>query len=257
MYDDTENKEIEELIRKIKMYAFKGEHFLLFEDGDKESKKEEIEVCTKIYSLNSLNRKYPIIFKWRNNIKNLRVNGNSKFICVDSKDYNIIWEHHLKINNFIWDLAEIMFEHKKNIKPESGKKLMVKVKKSMISEIRHLLIKKQYFSKGAINKAAIFLKRDLDKQFRRPKFVDYFVAKYPGSRIRQEEEDSVIDRIYRLYQKEFSNELNHLKIISNMAFVFVATEFWTENREDSKKVHRCRERLKKRFKKIEELSKAF
>ena len=46
----------------------------------------------------------------------------------------------------------------------------------------------------------VILKRDIDKQFRRPKIYDYFVSKYPGSRIRQEEEDSVIDRIYELYR---------------------------------------------------------
>ena len=34
-----------------------------------------------------------------------------------------------------------------------------------------------------------------------------------------------------------------------MAFVFVAADFWTKNREDSRIVQRYRERIKKRFKK--------
>jgi len=108
MYDDTENKEIEALIRKIKMYAFKEESFLFIEGGDKESEKEEIKVCTKFYSLNSIDRKYPIVFKWRNSLKHLRANENNNFICADINDYNFIWEYHLKIDGFISDLAEII-----------------------------------------------------------------------------------------------------------------------------------------------------
>ena len=98
MYDDTENKEIEELIRKIKMDAFKEESFLIAIKKNGEVKKEEFKICTKLYSLDSLNRKYPIPIKWAknlieseglpgpNDLKGIGVYENSQIICHEIKD---------------------------------------------------------------------------------------------------------------------------------------------------------------------------
>jgi hypothetical protein len=252
MYDDTEYTEIEELIRKIKDYAFRKESFLFVEKQNQKVKGEEFKVYTKFYSLNSLNKRYPIMFKWRKEIKGLYVNENNQIICHELEDKSRVLNHFQRIEEFISDLAENIFSYKHFMVPEFEKKLIKNIKKNIMNRVKKFLSKAQYFSKEAMDNAIRLLAEDLDKKFKEPK--KYYAEIHKGSRSAERiiEENYVIELIYSLYKnylfKEDKRRGRRRSIISNIAFVFAATDFWDDNIEDPNRVRKYSDRIKKRLK---------
>jgi len=255
MYDDTEYKEIEELIRKIKMAAFKEESFLFVEKRDGEVKEEEFKVCTKFYSLNSLNRKYPITFKWRNDLEGIAVNKNSQIIWHEFKDKSTILDNFERIDEFISDIAEIIGSCKHMMTQEFEKKLIENIKKNIMDQLKKCLFKVQHldqdgidnFSQDSIDTVLGILAEDLDKKYKEPKNYYKEAHKDLRDRERRAEENGVIEQIYSHYKKNLNAEYSGRIIISNIAYVFAAADFWNDNIEDPNRVRRYRDRIKKRL----------
>lgn len=155
------------------------------------------------------------------------------------------------VDEFLWEVSEIIWQHKQVAEPEAGKRMLQMDKKNILDGTRDGLQNRGY-GKKAIEKAICSLQNDLDKRldkFKNTPNYKYFVQTSPKSHSWIDRENEAIHKIRSLYKRHTTPPLSDRGISSSMAIVFAATDFWGDHKdkEENERIGIYFERLKKRL----------
>lgn len=167
-----------------------------------------------------------------------------------------------RINNFLWDIAVLIWDFKKEANRTPDDEISEMREKNLTAVIDCL--KSLGYSAETIDACLDIIKPDLERRLSKfsetPDFK-YFVCTKRTGKYWVDRENEIIAKIKKLYNRKpdkFSavrkfNKLSDRRIISNMAIIFAAVDFWPPRSDEDKKtrIKRYIDIIKKRLQKID------
>jgi len=246
--------EICQLRRKIEEAGFKKREFHYATNNIQKPDEKPLEFCTHMRIHHS---KKPVPFK-----ENLDRQSTD---VVDS--YEIV-------DAFLQKIAELIWWHNQRKNPDFYRAVFEQDEWDLLEGLRQQLeaLPEKGYSQKALSRAVeliVSLEQELrerQERFRNSKDYKYFHQENQLSHPWIDRENEVIRKIKSLYRKDDNREsdkrenpplfdwpVSDRKIISNMAIVFAATDFWEDYKDvgHSKRIAVYSERLKKRIQKLD------
>jgi len=166
------------------------------------------------------------------------------------------------IKSFLLEVAEFIWEFKQTLNSGKKKEALNKMRSDNLESTKLELAERGYSPK-AVTDILPKLEKDLDKSIQKyikTKDYKYFHQIQSKGHLRIKRENDVIEKIKSLYEGLHKKEdspikpLSEREIASNMAIIFVATDFWTDrkkNETEVKRTERYFDNIRKRFQSID------
>lgn len=172
--------------------------------------------------------------------------------CADSNsDFDV--EPANLMGGFLLELADELWHHKQHMRPEYSEDIWLGEDRSYLQAGGRCLRERGY-SERVIGDVTKLLDKDLAERFEKLKGTQdykYFFPANPLSHPWIARENDVIAQIRSIYKKY--TPLTNRQIISSMAIVFSASDFWDDGKErgDIERISTYFERIKKRFQTVD------
>lgn len=240
-----------ELKSKILKAAFKQEKF------EYPQSSEIIEVPAKLYIYSSNGKKRAIPIGCRKNMKFKPTEGVIKGLSTDT--LVVLRDILSKIDSFTYDLSEIIWHCMEERSPEWAKELLAEIEQSYMADMKHFSIKQEH-NKATRDKCLREQRKHAKRQVATiGKTVEFNYKQ--GSHGWIEEENIAINKAYLLYKENWNGkkperfnvklpELSDRQIITSLAIVFAATDFWIDKQNDVDRQKIYIERIKNRLRSI-------